>query len=72
METADLWFNCLMPNHWPFLFWPEQDGELAACMQRLTITHVRRWHEHRGRVGLGHVYQGRYKSFPIETDEHFC
>jgi putative transposase len=20
---------------------------------------------------LGHVYQGRYKSFPVESDEHF-
>ncbi len=22
-------------------------------------------------MGLGHVYQGRYKSFPVEEDEHF-
>ena len=60
---------CLMPNHWHFVLWPEHDGGLAAFMQRLTITHVRRWQEHRGQVGLGHVYQGRYKSFPVETDE---
>jgi putative transposase len=40
-------------------------------MQRLTITHVRRWQERRGYAGLGHVYQGRYKSFPVESDEHF-
>jgi putative transposase len=62
---------CLMPNHWHFVLWPEHDGDLAAFMQRLTITHVRRWQEHRGQVGLGHVYQGRYKSFPVETDEYF-
>jgi putative transposase len=62
---------CLMPNHWHLLLWPKRDGDLAAFMQRLTITHVRRWQEHRGYVGLGHVYQGRYKSFPVETDEHF-
>jgi putative transposase len=62
---------CLMPNHWHFLLWPERDGDLAAFMQRLTITHVRRWQEHRHYVGLGHVYQGRYKSFPVEEDEHF-
>ena len=61
-----------MPNHWHLLLWPECDGELAAFMQRLTITHVRRWQEHRGYAGLGHVYQGRYKSFPVESDEHFC
>ena len=59
------------PNHWHLLLWPECDGELAAFMQRLTITHVRRWQEHRGYAGLGHVYQGRYKSFPVESDEHF-
>jgi putative transposase len=61
----------LMPNHWHLLLWPEHDGELASFMQRLTITHVRRWQEHRGYAGLGHVYQGRYKSFPVESDEHF-
>ena len=40
-------------------------------MQRLTITHVRRWHLHRHTVGQGHLYQGLYKSFPIQRDEHF-
>ena len=60
-----------MPNHWHLLLWPERDGELATFMQRLSITHVRRWQEHRHYVGLGHVYQGRYKSFPVESDEHF-
>ena len=35
----------VMPNHWHLLLWPECDGELAAFMQRLTITHVRRWQE---------------------------
>ena len=24
-----------------------------------------------GAMGLGHIYQGRYKSFPVESDEHF-
>ena len=62
---------CLMPNHWHFVLWPEHDGDLAAFLQRLSITHVRRWQEHRGQVGLGHLYQGRYKSFPVETDEYF-
>ena len=60
----------LMPNHWHLLLWPKRDGDLATFMQRLTITHVRRWQQHRGFVGLGHVYQGRYKSFLVESDEH--
>lgn len=39
-------------------------------MQWLTVTHARRWHAHRKSRGGGHVYQGRFKSFPVETDEH--
>jgi putative transposase len=61
----------VMPNHWHLLLWPEREGQLAAFMQRLTITHVRRWQQRRGYAGLGHVYQGRYKSFPVESDDHF-
>ncbi len=62
---------CLMRNHWHLLLWPEQDGDLSRFMQKLTITHVRRWVEHRHRVGYGSVYQGRYKSFVTEDDGHF-
>ena len=62
---------CLMPNHWHLLVWPEHDGELGAFLQRLTTTHVRRWHLHRNTVGRGHLYQGTYKSFPVQDDEHF-
>jgi putative transposase len=60
----------IMPNHWHLVLWPEHDGDLGAFMQRLTTTHVRRWHLQRHSVGCGHLYQGTYKSFPIETDEH--
>jgi putative transposase len=60
----------IMPNHWHLVLWPERNGELGAFMQRLTTTHVRRWHLHRKTVGCGHLYQGTYKSFPIEADEH--
>lgn len=62
---------CLMPNHWHLLLWPRRDGELAAFMQRLTTTHVRRWHRHRHTDGRGHLYQGTYKSFPVQEDAHF-
>ena len=62
---------CLLSNHWHMVLWPERDGDLAAFMQKLTITHARNWQVNRRRVGYGHLYQGRYKSFPIEGDEHF-
>jgi putative transposase len=62
---------CLMPNHWHLVLRPTRDGELGRFMQRLTVTHVRRWHEHRRSTGGGHVYQGTYKSFPVQRDGHF-
>ena len=62
---------CLMPNHWHFVLWPENDGDLGRFMQRLTVTHVTRWQKNYNMVGFGHVYQGRFKSFPVETDEYF-
>ncbi len=60
----------LMPNHWHFVLWPEGDGELTAFMNGLTLTHAMRWHAHYHTSGSGHLYQGRFKSFPIETDAH--
>ena len=29
-----------------------------------------RWHAHHHTEGTGHLYQGRFKTFPIEDDEH--
>ena len=26
---------------------------------------------HRGKFDYGHVYQGRYKSFPVEEEDYF-
>lgn len=62
---------CLMRSHWHLVLWPQHDGQLARFMQRLTVTHVRRWAEYHKRVGWGSIYQGRYKSFPVQSDEHF-
>ena len=62
---------CLMPNHWHLVLWPQQDGDLPAFMQQLTNTHVKRWKQHRQEIGHGHLYQGRYKCFPLQTDQHF-
>lgn len=40
-------------------------------MSWLTLTHTQRWHQHRHSVGEGRVYQGQFKSFPVETNEYF-
>ena len=62
---------CLMPNHWHLVVWPRKDGELSRFIGWLTLTHTQRWHAHRHSTGTGHVYQGRFKSFPTQEDEHF-
>src|SRR5207244_13477143 len=62
---------CVMPNHWHLVVWPRHDGELSRFVGWLTLTHTQRWHAHRRSIGSGHVYQGRFKSFPVQEDEHF-
>jgi len=62
---------CLMPNHFHLVLWPKTDLELSAFMAWLTATHSKRWHACRQTAGTGHVYQGRYKAFPVSTDTYF-
>ena len=61
---------CLMPNHWHFVVWPENDAQTTDFFRWLTHTHTMRWHAHHGTLGTGHLYQGRFKSFPVEEHEH--
>ncbi|MEM6333798.1 MAG: transposase [Planctomycetota bacterium] len=67
----ELFCYCLMPNHWHLLLRPRADGELSEFMRLLTVTHTQRWHAHRCSAGTGPVYQGRFKSFPVQDDGHF-
>jgi len=62
---------CLMRNHWHFVIWPCEDGELTAFIRWLSHTHAMRWHVAHKTVGCGSLYQGRFKSFPVQRDEHF-
>jgi putative transposase len=62
---------CLMSNHWHFVVWPERDGDLPAFMQQMTNMHVKRWKKYRRETGYGPLYQGRYKCFPVETEDYF-
>ena len=59
---------CLMPNHFPLVLWPEGDGDLSRWMQWLLTAHVRRYHRHYD--SGGHVWQGRFKAFPIQEETH--
>src|SRR5262245_4289816 len=59
---------CLLPNHFHLVLRPARDGDLSRWMHWLSNTHVRRYHQHYG--SSGHIWQGRFKAFPIEEDEH--
>jgi putative transposase len=61
---------CVLSNHWHFLLWPRGDGDLSEFMRWLTVTHTQRWHAAHRTAGTGPLYQGRFKSFPIEEDDH--
>jgi putative transposase len=60
----------LMPNHWHFLLWPRGDNDLTEFCRWLTHTHSMRWHAHYHTSGTGDIYQGRFKAFCVESDEH--
>lgn len=62
---------CIMSNHWHFVLWPVDDGDLSKFMRWVTLTHTQRYHTSHGTVGTGHLYQGRFKSFPVQDDGHY-
>jgi putative transposase len=61
---------CVLASHWHFVVWPRKDGQLTDFFRWLTHTHAMRWRVSHHTVGYGHLYQGRFKSFPIQRDDH--
>jgi len=68
MRLCGYW---IMGNHWHLLLWPRGDDDLPAFMRWVTLTHVQRYHASHATIGIGHLYQGRYKSFPAQNDLHY-
>jgi putative transposase len=60
----------VMPNHWHFVVRPQTKIQVTDFFRWLTHTHSMRWHAHYHTEGSGHLYQGRFKAFPIEEDDH--
>ncbi len=59
---------CLLPNHFHLVLWPRADGDLSDYMMWLLTAHGRRYHQHYH--SSGHVWQGRFRAFPIQEDDH--
>lgn len=76
IEEACMFFDihilayCIMPNHFHFVVFTQQEGELGTVFKWITQTHTQRWHKKRNTIGTGSLYQGRFKSFPIQEDQY--
>jgi putative transposase len=63
-----LFAYCLMPNHVHLVVRPAGDGDITRWMKWLFTTHASHYHKKYGTTG--HVWQGRYKHFPVQGDHH--
>jgi putative transposase len=60
---------CLLPNHYHLIVEATQD-ELSAGMHKLNGRYAQRFNRRYDRVG--HVFQNRFSSYVIESEEHFA
>jgi putative transposase len=65
---VDILGYCLMPNHFHLVIRTHADGDLGRWVQWLLMAHARRYHRHYRTSG--HVWQGRFKAFPVQDDDH--
>ncbi len=63
-EGVEVWAYCLMPNHTHLIATPSDERGLARAMSVLNATYARRLHSKRKLSG--HLWQGRYASFPMD------
>lgn len=61
---VEIWAYCLMPNHTHLIATPSDETGLARAMAVLNATYARRVHARRSLSG--HLWQGRYASFPMD------
>ena len=64
-----LYHFCLMPNHIHFVIESTVEGSLPRIMMRLTLAYSSYFNKKY--EGVGHVWQGRYKSSLIDKDNYF-
>ena len=60
---------CLMPNHIHLMIEPTIDRSLSGIMMRLTLAYSSYFNKKYR--GVGHVWQGRYKSSLIDKEDYF-
>ncbi|WP_417735764.1 hypothetical protein [Rosistilla oblonga] len=58
-------------NHWHQVLRPTEAGGMSKFLRWMTATHTMRYHAHDHTSGEGHVYHWRFRSFPVQDDDHF-
>lgn len=58
---------CIMRNHFHFVLWPYEGGDLPRFMHRVMATHIGRYRRHYPPESPGHIYQDRYTNVLVET-----
>jgi putative transposase len=61
----------LMRNHWHFVLWPRTDDDVSTFFHELSTAHAGHRRRATNTVGYGHVYQDRFKAFPIFTESYY-
>lgn len=64
-----LYHLCLMPNHIHFVLEPTIEGSLSKILLKLTLAYTR--YSNKKYRGVGHVWQGRFKSSLIDKENYF-
>jgi putative transposase len=59
---------CLMPNHLHLVVQPLHDNDISQWTHWLFTTHAA--HHHRKYKSTGRIWQGRFKAFVIQQDDH--
>jgi putative transposase len=71
MIPLEIFSFCIMSNHWHFAVRSRFDGDLGRFFGKFTQKFTQRWHKYHQTVGSGHLFQGRFKSFLVQTDSYF-
>jgi putative transposase len=58
----------LMTNHFHLLLKPNAGESISRILQSLTVAHT--WRYRKAHKSVGHVWQGRFKSPPVQGNAH--
>ncbi len=68
-RLVDINFFCLMDNHYHLLISPLVENGVSNFMKKVNIGYAKYFNTKYKRVGT--LFQGRYKSIPVEKEHHF-